>query len=170
MIWGWLVLKTSYWCPLHVYRVHCQYGLKCLLISYLEMCLQDWSVLWICSKVSLWSPVRGGGVCTLVVSGVIAFTDALVLLWVWVLGPSAGDAVIELMRMLVASASFPGTSTNHDRWSTALFHALVIHLKLILYVANSSDYQFTLLLAFFPLRNLWKGLWSLCTTMSDPWR
>ena len=40
------------------------------------------------------------------VSGSKASIDALVLLWVWLVGPSAGDAVTELMRMLVAAALF----------------------------------------------------------------
>ena len=55
-------------------------------------------------------------------------------------GPSAGNAATELMRMLVVSASFLGTSTYCDRQSAALFHAPDIHSKVMLYVANSSEH------------------------------
>ena len=63
-----------------------------------------------------------------------------------------------------------GTSTKWDRLSAALFCAPDIHLKVMLCVANSSDHQFTLLFTFLTLRNLCKGLWTLCMMMSDPWR
>ena len=103
-------------------------------------------------------------------SGAVASIDALVSLWMQAAGLSVGDAVTELVGMLTATASFLETSTNHDRQSAALLGAPNIHLKVILYVANSSDNQFTLLLAFFPLGNFFNGLWSLHTMMSDPWR
>ena len=140
------------------------------VINHLEMCLQNGSVLCICNKVTLQSPVRGSEVFTLVESGGVASIDALVLLQVQEAGLSTGDAVTELMKMLVTAALFLRTSTNHDRQSVALLRALDIYLKVILYVANSSDHQFTLLLLFLPLRNFWKGLWSLYTMMSDLWR
>ena len=73
-------------------------------------------------------------------------------LWVLVAGPSAGDAVTELMKMLVAAVSCLETFTNCNRQSTALLQALDIHLKVMLSVANSRDLQFTFLLVFFPLR------------------
>ena len=109
------------------------------------------------------------GEFTLMVSCSVASTDVLVLLQVWVAGPSTGEAVTELTRMLVAAALFLGTSTSPDRQSAALLWALDIHSKVILYVAYSNDHQFTLLLVFFPLRNFCKGLWSFCMMMSDPW-
>ena len=84
-------------------------------------------------------------------------------------GRSGVDATTVLMRML-AAAGLLGTLTNQDRQSAALFCALDIHSKVMLYVANSSDYQFTLLFAFLPLRNYCNGLWLLLMTMPDPWR
>ena len=161
----WVKVSASWWgaFPLH---------------NHFVMHFQIGSVLCLYNKVSLLSPMRGGVAFTLVVShcdhdwisGGMASIDALVLQWVWVAGPSAGDAVTEMMRMLVATASFLGTSTNYDRQSAALFCAPDIHSKVMLYVDNSSDHQFTLLLAFSPLRNFAKGMWSLCTMISDPWR
>ena len=64
--------------------------------------------------------MRAGGAFNLVLSGGVACTDALVLLWVWVAGPSVGDAVTKLMRMLAATALLPWTTTNLDRQSAAL--------------------------------------------------
>ena len=148
-------------------------------VSFMVTCfaieLPFWYALCICSKVSLWSPVICGGAFTLVVSycdgdgvsGGVAFVDAFALLWVWVVGPSVGDAAAELMRMLVA-AGLLGTSTSLDRQCAALFHAPDIYSKVMLYVANSSDHWFTLLFMQLPLRNFCKGLWSLHMMMSDP--
>ena len=136
------------------------------------MCFQNGSALWICSKVSLWSPVRGRDVFTFMVSCCdgdgIAFTDAFALLWVHAVGLSVGDAATELMRLL-AAAGLVGTTTSQDRQSAALFHAPYIHSKVMLCVANSSDQQFTLFV-FLPLRNFCNGLWSLHMMMFDPWR
>ena len=54
------------------------------------------------------------------------------------------------------------SSTSLERQSAALFWAPNIHSKVMLYVASVfSIHLFTLLLAFFPLRNLASGLWSL---------
>ena len=50
-----------------------------------------------------------------------------------VVGLSVGDTVTVFTRMLVAAALFLGTSTSLYRQSTALFQALDIHLKVILY-------------------------------------
>ena len=81
--------------------------------------------------------MRSSGTFTLVVCGGVPSTHALVLLWVQVAGLSAGDAVTELMRMLADAALFlRNTSTSLDRQSAALFQALDIHLKVILYVTN----------------------------------
>ena len=55
------------------------------------------------------------------------------------MGPSVGDAVTALMRMLVAAALFLGMSTSFDRQSAALLWTLDIQSKGILYVANSCD-------------------------------
>ena len=85
------------------------------------------------------------------------------------MGSSVGDSATELMRML-AAAGLSGTFTRQDRQSAVLFHAPDIHLKVMLYVANSSDHWFTLLFTFLPSRNFCKGLWSLHMMMSDPWR
>ena len=95
-----------------------------------------------CNKVSLHSPVRGGGTFALIVSGSIASIDALVLLQVEleVEGPSAGDALTELMRMVVDASLFPGISTSLHRQSAALLQAPDIHSKGILYVADSTDH------------------------------
>ena len=54
-----------------------------------------------------------------------------------VVSPSASDAACEWMRILVAAASFLGTSSNHERKPAALFQALDIHLKGMLYVVSS---------------------------------
>ena len=64
--------------------------------------------------------MRNGGAFTLVVSGGVASIDGSVLFQVWVVGPSAGDAVTELMRMPAAAAPFQGTSINCDRQSVTL--------------------------------------------------
>ena len=62
----------------------------------------------------------GGGEFTLVVSDGGTPTKALGLLQVQEVGPSTGDDVGALMRMLVAAALFLGTSTSLDRQSIAL--------------------------------------------------
>ena len=85
------------------------------LINCLEMCMQNGSVHCICNKVSLQSIVRSGGVVTLAVSDGSAPAETLDLLWVQVVGPSAGGAVTVLLRMLVVAASFLGTSASKDR-------------------------------------------------------
>ena len=61
-------------------------------------------------------------------------------------------------------------STNLERQSAALFLAPEIHSNVMLYVANYSPHQLTLLLAFFPFKNFARGLWSFLTMMSAPWR
>ena len=46
-------------------------------------------------------------------------------------------------------------------WAKIVFpQCLIAFLKVMLYVASSNPHLFTLLLAFFPLRNLASGLWS----------
>ena len=54
-----------------------------------------------------------------------------------------------------------GSSTSLERQSAALFQAPDIHSKVMSYVASSNPHLFTLLLAFFPLRNVASGLWSM---------
>ena len=114
--------------------------------------------------------MRGGGTFTLVVSDGGASTETLILVWVEVVGPSVGDAVTALTRMQMAATLFLWMSTHLDMQPTALLQAQNIQSKVILYVANSSDQQFTLLVVFFPLRNFCKGLWSLRTRISQPQR
>ena len=58
--------------------------------------------------------------------------------------------------------------TNLERQSDALFLALEIHSKEMLYVASSKLHLLSLLLVFFPLRNHARGLWSFLTMMSAP--
>ena len=82
----------------------------------------------------------------------------------WNAGPSklVADSILT-----VASLSW-GNSTRCERQSAALLWAADIHLKVILYVASSNPHLFTVLLAFFPLRNLTSGLWLLSTIISAP--
>ena len=139
------------------------------LSSHLEMCLQNGSVCCIfarypCDLLWEWQTIYFGDIWW------HSFYDLLDLLWVWVAGSSPGDAVTELMRMLVDVALFPGTSSSLNRQSAVLLWAQGIHSKVMLYVANSSDHKFTLLLVFFPLRSFCKALWSLCIMISDPWK
>ena len=70
--------------------------------------------------------------------------------------------------MLIDADGIEGSSTKGDRQSAALSLAPDIHSNVILYVASSSPHLFTLLLAFFPLRNFAIGLLSLLTVMSAP--
>ena len=79
-----------------------------------------------------------------------------VLLLVWNVGSSW---LVADSRLNVACLSC-GSSTSLERQSAALLQAPEIHLKVMLYVASSNPYLFTLLLAFFPLGNLASGLWS----------
>ena len=71
-------------------------------------------------------------------------------------------------RMLIVASLSWGNFTRHERQSAALLWAPDIHSKVILYVASSNPHLFTLLFAFFPLRNLTSGLWSLHTIISAP--
>ena len=75
----------------------------------------------------------GGGAFTLEASIGGASIKTLVLLWVQVTGPSAGDVVIAFTRMLVTCALFSGTFTSLDRKSKALLGALDIHSNMMLY-------------------------------------
>ena len=63
----------------------------------------------------------------------------------------------EAVSMLIVT--FVGV-TSLERQSAALFFALEIHSKEMLYVASSRLYLLTLLLVFFPLRKYASGLWS----------
>ena len=69
----------------------------------------------------------------------------LVQLLVWKAGPSLEEVVNMLIDVLVGDI-------NLERQSAALFLALEIHLKEMLYVARSRLHSLTLLLVFFPLR------------------
>ena len=80
----------------------------------------------------------------------------------------AGLSLFETNTMLIDADGMEGSSTRCDRQSAALFVAPDIHSSVLLYVASSSPYLFTLLLAFFPFRNFVSGLWSFLTVMSTP--
>ena len=60
--------------------------------------------------------------------------------------------------------------TNLERQSVALFLAPEINSNVMLYVASSRLYLFTLLLVFLPLRNHTRGLWSFLSMISAPCR
>ena len=70
-----------------------------------------------------------------------------VQLLVWKVSPSLEEAVSMLTDVVVGV-------TNLGRQSAALFLAPEIHSKEILYVASSKLHLLTLLLVFFPLRNM----------------
>ena len=145
----------------------------------LEMHLQNGSILCICTSACNLSVVSGFGVVLgmSVTSGVTASDwgctvgSSVMLHWallllVWNVGPSrlVADSI-----WTVAGLSC-GCSTSLDRQSPALFWAPDIHLKVMLYVSSSNPHQFTLLMAFFPSRNLASGMWSLHIITSAPWR
>ena len=92
-----------------------------------------------------------------------------VLEWVWVAGPSEVDLITMLMEAFEVTEMFL-TSNNHDRQTAGLLWTPDIHSKVMLYMVSSSDHVFTMLFAYLPLRNLCRGLWLLCTAMSDPSR
>ena len=73
-------------------------------------------------------------------------------------------------NMLIVVGLFWGKSTRHERQFAALLHAPDIHLKLMLYVANSSPHLLTLLFAIFQLRSLASGLCSFLTIILAPCR
>ena len=70
--------------------------------------------------------------------------------------------------MCIVLGLFRGNSTRCERQSAALLQAPDIHSKVTLYVASSNPHLLTLLFAFFPLRSLASGLWSLHTIISAP--
>ena len=137
------------------------------------MHLQKGSVLCICSSACNLSTVSGfsmasGVSVTLVISGVTVsvlgcrvrssiMLHCAVQLLVWNVGPSWSVAY----SIGTVACLSCGSSTSLERQSAALFWAPNIHSKVMLYVASSNPHLFTLLLAFFPLRNLASGLWSL---------
>ena len=61
----------------------------------------------------------------------------------------SGPSLCETDTMLIDADGMEGSSTRHDRQSAALFLAPDIHSNGIFYVASSSLYLCTLLLAFF---------------------
>ena len=79
--------------------------------------------------------------------GVISVVSGVFSMWllVWKAGPSGAEAVSLFMATLACE-------TNLERPSAALFLALDIHSKLMLYVANSRLHLFTLLFHFSHLR------------------
>ena len=87
-----------------------------------------------------------------------------------VCGRTIWDDVTNILIKAVGVAGVSLTSTNHERQSSALLWASDIHSNVILLVAISRDHLFTLLLVFLPFRNVYRALWLLQTTMSDPCR
>ena len=137
------------------------------LSSHFEMYLQKGSIFYISQQLFLWSSMKGGGALTLSVYDVDLTIS--VLLQVWVAGPSRVDVTTMLMEALeVTGVSL--TSTNCERQSAALLQAPDIHSKVMSHVLSSSGHLFTFLFAFVLFRNFCKGLWSLHTTVSDPYR
>ena len=149
---------------------------------HLEMHLQNGSVFCICSRAYDLSLVSSFGMAsgvsvTLVISGVTlsvlghgvrssVMLHCVVLLLIWNAGPLW---LVAESIWTVASLSC-GSSTSLERQSAALFWAFDTHSKVMLYTVSSNPNQFTLLLAFFPFRNLASGLWSLHTMTWAPCR
>ena len=65
---------------------------------------------------------------------------------------------------------FSGSSTSHERQSTALFLAPEIHSNIMLLEVSSSPHLLIFVFSFFPCKNRAKGLWSFLTIMSAPCR
>ena len=137
----------------------------------LEMHLQKGSVFCICSSACNLSLVSGFGAASGVAVGISGVTVSVlgcrvrssvllcwtVLLLVWKAGPSW---LMTVSIWTVACLSC-WSSTSLERQSAVLFWAPDIHWKVMLHVVGSNPHLFTLLLAFFLLRNLVGGLWSL---------
>ena len=145
----------------------------------LEMHLQNGSVLYICSSTCNLSVVSGFGVVlgVSVVSGVMTSDwgcvvgSSVVLCWAVLLQVlNAGPSRLVADSICTVAGLSCGNSTSHERQSAALFQASDIHLEVMLEVASSNPHMFTLLLTFFPFRNLASGLWSLHMITSGPWR
>ena len=154
--------------------------------NHLEMHLQNGSVLCIWSRASCLSAVRSFGAICWVVSTVVK-SGATGLMVDWVLEGAVSAVVWHwcevLFLMLNASPpkfvavsslmvvlSLVHNLTSLERQLAALFHAPDIHSNVILLVTISSPHLLTLLLAFFPFRNLASDLWSLQMMISAPWR
>ena len=143
--------------------------------NHLEICLQNGSVLCICSNVSNLSTVSsfGVGVVSWEICGETSGCGIEVVLGevfcVWLLVLKVGLSVCVAVSMLTVVDVNVG-STNHERQSAALFLAPGIHSKVIFYVASSRLHLLIWLFAFFPLRNFASGLWSLFRVMSVPCR
>ena len=115
-----------------------------------ERCLENGSILCICSRACSLSSVSGFGVApgvsvTVVTSDVTVLVLGcwvrssvmlcyVVLLLVWNAGPSwlVAESIWTLACLLC------GSSTSLDRQSTVLFWATNIHSKVMLYVASSN--------------------------------
>ena len=134
------------------------------------MHLQKGSVHCIWSRASWQSSVMDFGVgwlsgerCGCGATGVMGVVSGAFRVWllVWKAGPSVTEAVSLFMVVFMGVTSL-------ERQSAALFLAPDIHLKVMLWVASSRPHLLTLLFAFFPFRNLAKGLWSFLTMMLAP--
>ena len=62
------------------------------------------------------------------------------------------------VSMLTVAGVVGSCSTSHEIHLSAFFLAPEIHLKVMLYVVSSRLHQLILLLAFFPFKNLARGL------------
>ena len=101
--------------------------------KHLEICLQNRSVLCICSNASNLSAVRGLGVE--VASGkIFGETSGCgvevvsgVFFWVWLLVLKGGLSVWVTVSMLTVVVVDVGSSTNHKRQSAVLLLAPEIH-------------------------------------------
>ena len=145
--------------------------------SHFEIHLQNGSILCICRSASNLYADKDFGVmfCLSVMSSAIASVCGVEsldeLCWaVLLLVLNAGPSECVADSMLIVVGLFWGNFTRHERQSAALLQAPDIHSKVILYVASSHPHLFTLLFAFFPLRNLASSLWSLHAIISAPWR
>ena len=71
---------------------------------------------------------------------------------VWLHVLKAGPSVLETDSMLIGAEVVSGGFTRCERQSTALILAPDIHSNVMLQVAYSSLYLFTLIFAFFPFK------------------
>ena len=132
--------------------------------SHLEICLQNRSVLCICSNASNLSAVSGFGVIVISweILGEILGCGVEVLGEVFCIRLpvlKAGQSVWEAVSMLTDVSVDVGFTNCERQWAN-LFLAPEIHSKVILYVVSSRLHLFALSLAFFPFSNHVCGLWS----------
>ena len=107
-------------------------------------------------------------------SGSITFVCGVVssdeLCWAVLLLVLNSDASRLVADSLLIVASLSGVILLDMTGNQLLYWRLQISIQKLLYVASSKPHLFTLLFAFFPLRILASGLWSLCTIILVPRR